>query len=126
MPKRIFVSFAIEDEKIKNLFTGQAKHDVVPYEFVDMSVKQPWDLEWKIKCRSRIKGCDGVIVLVTPNLKSASGAIWEINCAKEEQIPIRGIYADGGFFIHKPSEMAGILCETWTWTNVANFINGLR
>ena len=76
MAKRIFVSFAIEDETTKNLFTGQAKNAKVPYEFVDMSVKQPWDEKWKTNCRTRIKGCDGMIVLVSKNLKNASGALW--------------------------------------------------
>ncbi|MEY8241939.1 MAG: hypothetical protein RPS99_00185 [Gammaproteobacteria bacterium] len=83
--KRIFTSFAIEDVKVKNLFTGQAKKDDVPYDFVDMSVKEPWNSSWKTKCRTKIKGCDGVIVLITKNLKQADGAIWEIKCAKEKK-----------------------------------------
>ena len=61
--KRVFVAFAASDEKWKNLFTGQAKNAKVPYEFIDMSVKEPYDEQWKTKCRTRIKGCDGAIVL---------------------------------------------------------------
>lgn len=77
--KRVFVSFAIEDKDAKIQFTGQSKNAKVPYEFTDLSVKQPWDSEWKTKCETRIKGCDGVIVLVSKNLKNASGALWELN-----------------------------------------------
>jgi hypothetical protein len=40
--KRVFVAFVIEDETTKNLFTGQAKNENVPYDFVDISVKEPW------------------------------------------------------------------------------------
>jgi len=58
MAKRIFTSFAIEDEKLRDLFIGQARNEKVPYELVDMSVKQPWSSEWKTKCRTKIKGCD--------------------------------------------------------------------
>ncbi len=119
--KRIFVAFAIEDEVTKNLFTGQAKNELVPYDFTDMSVKQPWDNEWKTNCRRRIKGCDGMIVLVSKNLKNASGALWEIKCAKEEGIPILGIYIKGASINDKPVELSGVICKEWTWPNVKSF-----
>lgn len=54
MAKRIFTSFAIEDVRIRDLFVGQARHERVPYELVDMSVKEPWSSEWKIRCRTRV------------------------------------------------------------------------
>lgn len=122
---RIFVSFAIEDENIKNLFTGQAKSDKVPYDFTDMSVKRPWDNAWKTQCRSRIKGCDGVIVLITKNLKKADGALWEIKCAKEEGVPILGVYMSGATINDSPDELYGIKKVSWTWKNIADFVNGL-
>jgi len=123
--KRVFVAFAIEDQKTKILFTGQAKNKNVPYDFVDMSVKEPWDSQWKTNCRTKIKGCDGFIALISKNTKKATGQLWEINCAKEETIPILGIYIDGAGFSDKPDEMYGILCKEWTWDNVKDFIYSL-
>lgn len=123
--KRIFTSFAIEDEAIKNLFIGQAKLDKVPYEFVDMSVKEPWSDSWKSRCRTKIKGCDGVIVLVSKNLKKAYGAIWEIKCAKEEKIPILGVYMKECNIIDTPDELDGIKKVDWTWDKIASFVNNL-
>lgn len=123
--KRIFTSFAIEDVKIKNLFTGQAKKDDVPYDFVDMSVKEPWSNAWKTKCRTKIKGCDGVIVLITKNLKQADGAIWEIKCAKEEKIPVLGVYMKDCTISNSPSELDGIKKIKWTWDGIATFVNDL-
>lgn len=123
--KRVFVSFAIEDETTKNLFTGQAKNENVPYDFVDMSVKQPWDSQWKTNCRSKIKGCDGIIVLVSKNLKNAKGALWEIQCGKEENIKMIGIYINNGNAQDKPSDMNGVICKEWTWPNVKKFIESL-
>lgn len=122
---RIFVSFAIEDVDVKILFTGQAKNDKVPYDFVDMSVKKPWDSEWKTQCRSRIKGCDGVIVLITKNLKQGEGALWEIKCAKEEKVPILGVYMSGANSSHAPTELDGIKKVSWTWKEIGEFVNGL-
>jgi hypothetical protein len=126
MAKRIFTSFAIEDRVIKDLFIGQARHDKVPYEFVDMSVKEPWSESWKIQCRSRIKGCDGVIVLITKNLKKADGAIWEVNCTKQEGIPVLGVYMKGCDILDAPSALDGIRKINWSWDGIAQFVNGLK
>ena len=123
MAKRIFTSFAIEDVRIRDLFVGQARHERVPYELVDMSVKEPWSSEWKTRCRTKIKGCDGVVVLISKHLKNADGAIWEINCAKEEDIPILGVYMADCDILDAPNEMNGIKKMTWTWANIADFVN---
>jgi hypothetical protein len=123
--KKIFIAFAIEDEKQKILFTGQAKNAKVPYEFTDMSVKSPWDEKWKTNCRSRIKGCDGVIALVTKNLKKADGAIWEIKCAIEEDITLIGVYLDGTTITDTPDELDGVKKVSWAWENIKEFIDSL-
>lgn len=123
--KRVFIAFAKEDEQTKILFCGQAKNANVPYEFTDMSVKEPYDEKWKTQCRTRIKGCNGMIALVSKNTKKADGELWEIKCGKEEGLKIRGIYIDGASVLDKPTEMYGILCEEWTWDNVKKFIESL-
>jgi hypothetical protein len=123
--KRIFISFAIEDERMRDLFVGQARNQRVPYELVDMSVKEPWRDSWKTRCRTRIKGCDGVIVLITKNLKRADGALWEVNCAKQERIPILGVYMNGCSISDAPQELDGIKKINWTWDGIAYFVNGL-
>ncbi len=125
MAKRIFTSFAIEDERIRDLFVGQARKENVPYELVDMSVKEPWSDSWKTRCRTRIKGCNGVIVLITDNLKQADGAIWEINCAKQERIPLIGVYIGGSTASDAPVELNGVKKISWTWDGISSFVNGL-
>ena len=125
MAKRIFTSFAVEDKTLRDLFVGQSRNQNVPYEIVDMSVKEPWSSQWKTNCRTKIKGCDGVIVLISKNLKTAEGALWEIRCAKEERIPIMGVYMAGCSILDSPEEMSGIKKVTWTWENIADFVNGL-
>ena len=76
--KVIFIAFAIEDENQRNLFTGQRLHPRNPYEFTDMSVKEPYSTEWKERVRTRIKRSDGVIVLVSKNSTSSEGQKWEM------------------------------------------------
>jgi CTP synthase (UTP-ammonia lyase) len=115
----------MEDETTKSLFTGKAKNKSVPYDFIDMLVKQPFDEKWKTNCRTRIKGCDGFIVLISKNTKNASGELWEIDCVKDEKIPMVGIYIGGATSSDKPDNMNGILCKKWTWDNVSGFIESL-
>lgn len=124
--KRIFISFAIEDENLRDLLKGQAKNKNSPFEFVDMSVKQPWDSKWKTNCRIRIKGCNGVISIITKNTKNADGQIWEMKCAKEEEIPIIGIYGnDDHVGVKMPDECRYIRLMDWTWSNISNWINNV-
>ena len=58
---RVFISFAIEDAILRDFLVGQGRNQKSPFSFVDMSVKQAWDEKWKTNCRTKIKGCDGVM-----------------------------------------------------------------
>lgn len=124
--KRIFISFAIEDESLRNMLRGQARNENCPFEFVDMSVKEPWDDSWKSRCRTRIKGCDGVISIITSNTKKASGQLWEMKCAKEERVPILGIYGySNKVGASVPSEIGYVKIVDWTWNNISNWMSSL-
>ena len=126
MAKRVFISFAIEDKWARDYLVGQAKNENSPFEFVDMSVKEPWDDKWKTRCRTKIKGCDGVIALVSKNTKNADGQLWEVKCAKEEGVRTRGVYTSSD---DRPSilpkEFDGIRVVGWTWNNIKNFVDSL-
>jgi hypothetical protein len=123
---RIFVSFAIEDKLYRDFIIGQARNERSPFDFVDMSVKEPWSEEWKRQCRTKIKGCDGVIALVSQNTANASGELWEVKCAKEEFVPVRGIYITQTNRPYSlPIEFSGVKVVDWTWPNIAAFINSL-
>jgi hypothetical protein len=123
---RIFISFAIEDKYLRDFLVGQAHNERSPFEFVDMSVKQPWDSSWKTNCRTKIKGCDGMLIIVTKNTKNADGQLWEIKCVKEEGIPSRGIW---GYSNDKPTtlppELDGVKIVYWTWDNIRNWLDTL-
>jgi MTH538 TIR-like domain (DUF1863) len=86
--KVIFVAFAIEDKSARDLLRGQSLHTDCPIEYVDMSVKEPYDSEWKDRVRTRIRRSNGVIALVSTNTLTSTGEKWEIACAKEEKKPL--------------------------------------
>src|SRR3954454_6980099 len=91
--KVVFVAFAIEDQRARDLLKGQSLNTASPFEYVDMSVKEAYDENWKDRVRTRIKRSDGVIALVSKNSLESSGQKWEIKCAKEEKKRILGIWA---------------------------------
>lgn len=124
--KRIFISFAIEDKFARDNLVFQAKRqEGTPFDFVDMSVKEPWDSSWKTNCREKIKGCDGVIAFVSDNTVKADGACWEIKCAYEENVPVLPLYVYDGGTRRLPPELTSKRILNWTWEAVKNFINSL-
>lgn len=124
--KRVFISFAIEDKNIRTLLSGQTHHEKTPFEFMDMSVKKPWDKAWKTECRKRIKRCHGMIVLITKNTKKADGVHWEIKCAQEEGLPIMVMYANNDGRKHiLPGKLKTLRIQKWSWPNINKFIDRL-
>lgn len=119
--KTIFIAFAIEDERQRDFLTGQSSLPDCPFEYMDMSVKEPYDSGWKDKVRTRIRRSHGVIALVSKNSLSSTGQQWEISCAKEERKPIRGIWA----YTTDRTNIDGVSTVAWTWDNIKNFIKSL-
>jgi antiphage defense system Thoeris ThsB-like protein len=119
--KIVFVAFAIEDEGQRDFLKGQSLNTSSPFEYVDMSVKEAYKQEWKEKVRTRIRRSNGVIALVSINSLTSSGQKWEIQCAQEEGVPIRGVWA---YKIDR-TNLPGVNTKVWTWDNIEAFINSL-
>jgi hypothetical protein len=125
---RAFISFDYDhDLDIKNLLVGQAKNPDSTFEIIDMSIKEAISKEWKDKARTRIKGCEVVIVLCGEYTDSAAGVSAELEITQEENV--------GYFLLHGRSEKT---CKKpksakpsdkiydWTWDNLKKLIGGAR
>jgi hypothetical protein len=119
--KVVFVAFAIEDKTQRDFLKGQSLNTKSPFEYVDMSVKEPYDSDWKERVRTRIRRSDGVIALVSKNSLSSTGQKWEIQCAKEEKKRLRGIWA----YTDDRTNLEGVSTVVWTWDNIKDFIDSL-
>lgn len=119
--KTIFVAFAIEDERQRDFLKGQSLNTNSPFEYIDMSVKEAYDTDWKNKVRTRIKRSDGVIALISNNSLTSSGQKWEIACAKEEGKKVLGIWA----YTNDRTNIQGVRTVTWTWKAIEDFIDSL-
>ena len=119
--KVVFLAFAIEDVRIRDLITGQSLNTETPFEYIDMSVKEAYDEEWKKRVRTRILRSHGVLAIVSKNSLTSTGQKWEIQCAKDEKKPLRGIWA----YKEDRTNLVGVNTIVWTWENIAAFINSL-
>lgn len=119
--KVIFVAFAIEDERQRDFLKGQSLLTGSPFQYVDMSVKEAYDANWKEKVRTRIRRSDGVIALVSKNSLNSSGQKWEISCAKSEDRPILGIWA----YKDDRTILSGVHTVVWSWPAISGFIDAL-
>jgi antiphage defense system Thoeris ThsB-like protein len=119
--KVVFVAFAIEDERQRDFLKGQSLITACPFEYIDMSVKEAYAVDWKESVRTRIRRSDGVIVLVSKNSLSSSGQKWEITCAKEERKRVLGIWA----YSDDRTNLPGTNTIAWTWPAIQAFIDSL-
>lgn len=119
--KIVFVAFAIEDERQRDFLKGQSLNTNSPFEYVDISVKEPYDSNWKDRVRTRIRRSDGVIALVSKNSLTSSGQKWEIACAREEKKKILGIWV----YKDDRTNLSGVNTVVWTWPAIEKFIDSL-
>jgi hypothetical protein len=119
--KVIFIAFAIEDERQRDLLKGQSLSTLSPFEYIDMSVKEAYETDWKDKVRTRIRRSDALIVLVSKNSLQSSGQKWEIECAKEEKKPILAFWA----YKDDRTWLSSVTTYVWEWETIRKFINNL-
>jgi hypothetical protein len=122
--KVIFVAFAIEDQRQRDLLKGQSLNTRSPFEYVDMSVKEPYDSAWKERVRTRIRRSDGVIALVSRSSLASSGEQWEVQCAKEEGKKLIGLWAYTDDRT-QPAFLSGTRIIQWSWPGIVAFIDSL-
>jgi MTH538 TIR-like domain (DUF1863) len=119
--KVVFVAFSIEDVRMRDLLKGQSLNTKSPFEYIDMSVKEAYDTEWKEKVRARIRRSDGVIALVSNNSLTSTGQKWEIACAKSEGKKVKGIW----IYTDDNTQLDGVSTNPWSWERIAAFIDSL-
>ena len=119
--KTVFVAFAIEDERQRDFLKGQTLLTDCPFEYVDLSVKEAYESEWKEKVRTRIRRSDGIIALVSKNSLTSRGQRWEISCANEERKKVIGVWA----YRDDRTPLVGVNTIEWNWDKIKNFIDSI-
>lgn len=79
---RVFISFHVEDEAMINLLRDQGRNSE-KLEFIDYSVKEPFDEKWKTQCTERLKQSKVLVCAIGEDTYSREAVNWEINKAYE-------------------------------------------
>lgn len=102
--KRVFISFHMDDQAQVELLRQQAKDSKYDIEFIDYSIKEPFDSKWKTRCTERIKRSSVFLCMIGPETHMREAVLWEINKAYELGKKVMGvrIYRGKNHRIPKP------------------------
>lgn len=122
---RAFISFDFDhNETEKTLFVGQSKNSKTPFSIQDWSAKSSMSQsEWETIVKEKINKCNMLIVLVGKTMASATGVAKEIAMAKEQDVPVFGIYVDGAnSSSNLPAGLQRNRTIAWEWEKIASAI----
>jgi len=122
---RIFISFAEQDEFARDELIEEAIQSGTRCVFTEMVGKDSRNPEWRAKCRSEVRSCDGVIAFISRHTPEAGDACWAIGCAREAGVPIRGFWVHHDETRGKPFELGDTPVVYWSWDNIVSFIHSL-
>ncbi len=83
MARNVFLSFAMEDQRLASAFRAQARSGRSDLEFRDYSVKEPFERAWKTNVERLIRRCSATICLVGTSTWSSDAVDWEIRKSDE-------------------------------------------
>lgn len=124
---RAFISFDYDNNlNEKNLFSGQCKNSRVPFDIEDWSSKERLSQsEWEKEIKDKINRCNLLIVLVGSQTYIATGVLKEISFARNQDVPIFGIYVRNAttVFTTLPEGLPRYKTINWDWDKIAQKIN---
>jgi CHASE2 domain-containing sensor protein len=123
---RVFISFDFDhDETEKVLFVGQSKNSKTPFSIQDWSAKSSMaQSKWEAIVKEKINKCNMVIVLSGKTMASASGVSKEITMAKDQNVPVFGVYVDGANTTSNlPTGLVRNRTIAWKWDKISDAID---
>lgn len=122
---RAFISFDYDHNEVeKILFVGQSKNSKTPFSIQDWSAKSSMpQSQWEKIVNEKINKCNMVIVLVGKYMASADGVKKEIKMAKDNNVPVFGVYVGGAnTSSNLPEGLQRNRTISWDWDKIANAI----
>ena len=123
---RAFISFDFDhNETEKTLFVGQSKNSKTPFSIQDWSAKSSMpQSKWEAIVEEKIKKCNMVIVLVGKYMASATGVKKEIKMAKNNNVPVFGVYVGGANTTSNlPDGLSRTIVVKWEWDKIEEMID---
>ena len=123
---RAFISFDVDHNSNERvLFAGQAKNSKTPFSIQDWSSKSSLpQSQWEAIVKEKINKCNMAIVLVGKFMASATGVVKEIKMAKDQDVPVFGVYVGGANTnSNLPTGLPRNRTIKWDWPSIASAID---
>lgn len=120
---RAFISFEMEDRWARDFLVQQAKSENNSIEFVDYSVKNPWDSSWKTECKDRIAQTKGTIVLVGKTTSKSEAVLWEIAETNQQRHYLFGIQINKDEAHTIPAGLPHQNVIRWNFEQIVKWLN---
>jgi hypothetical protein len=118
MASRAFVSFEMEDRWARDFLAQHARDKRIPFEFLDYSIKEPFESQWKTNARARIARTKGTIVLIGPSTARAEAVLWEVDETLRQGHRLFGIQINKGKTYQAPVGVSRVV--RWNFQDIAN------
>ena len=118
----IFVSYAPGDKKEAMTLGDQCRNPFSTFAVIGVSQAMEGDENWEAKTRETIKQARIVVMVVGKDTAQAASVIREIGIAREEGIPVLGVYIDKTFQDSVPDTFGSGPIVEWNWEHVYNTI----
>jgi hypothetical protein len=126
---QVFISFALKDADLKDKLVEQINKARPEVKCVDMPMKKSWESAWKAEVQDTVRGCAGVIGLISESITRADGQQWELRCAFDSGLPVI-LICDSESQDIPAKELPDMLREKdirlWEEPTVSGFLNGLK
>lgn len=121
----IFVSYAPDDKKAGTVISDQCRNPFSSFAVIGGSDDALEHDDWETITRGRIKQAKIVIMVIGQTTAHAVNVIREIKIAREEGIPILGIFTDKTYEDMVPETFGSGPVIEWNWEHVSNTIQML-
>ena len=118
----IFVSCAPADKKAGMLLGDQCRNPFSTFAVIGGSEVMEGNENWEAKTRELIKQARIVVMVVGKDTAQAANVIREVGMAREEGIPVLGVYIDKTFQDSVPETFGSGPIVEWNWEHVYNTI----
>lgn len=113
----------MEDRWARDFLRQHARQAGIPFQFVDYSIKEPFESKWKTNVKARIGVSKGTIVLIGPTTSGASAVLWEIAETKRQGHPMFGIQINRDKTYRVPAGLPASRVIRWDFAAIARELN---
>lgn len=126
---QVFISFALKDAELRDKLVEQINKEKPDAKCIDMPMKKSWESAWKAEVQDTVRGCAGVIGLISESITRADGQQWELRCALDSGLPV--LLIGEKYSMDIPAKLLPELIRDkdirlWEEATVSGFLNRLN